>query len=169
MPGDNVACFYQIDLVIGGPLAEVGPEWILLRQRQLRLDAGKPGGPDMLIDANNGGNPCEDTTTTTGATTTGATTTAATTTVVNTTQETSTTLATTTTATTIATTTTGATTTVKQATPPPEETVEGTVVTSPETLPVTGSSTWPAARIGILMVLSGAAALALSKRRRAEA
>ena len=61
----------------------------------------------------------------------------------NTTQETSTTLPTTTTAptTTAATTTTGATTTINRATPPPDVTVEGTTVTNPETLPVTGSST----------------------------
>jgi LPXTG-motif cell wall-anchored protein len=47
--------------------------------------------------------------------------------------------------------------------------VEGTTVTNPETLPVTGSSTWPAIRIGIVMVLLGVAALALTKRRSAQA
>ncbi len=47
--------------------------------------------------------------------------------------------------------------------------MEGTTVTNPETLPVTGSSTWPAARIGILMVIAGVAALAFSKRRGAQA
>jgi hypothetical protein len=52
---------------------------------------------------------------------------------------------------------------------PTEETVEGTTVTNPETLPVTGSSTWPAARIGIVMVLLGVAAVALTKRRSAQA
>ena len=114
------------------------------------------------------------TTTTAGTTTTTAgttTTTGPTTTVVNTTQETSTTLPTTTTAptTTAATTTTGATTTINRATPPPDVTVEGTTVTNPETLPVTGSSTGPALRIGILMVLAGVAALAFSKRRGAQA
>jgi LPXTG-motif cell wall-anchored protein len=48
-------------------------------------------------------------------------------------------------------------------------TVEGTTVTNPETLPVTGSSPWEAARLGVLMVLAGAAALALSRRKGVEA
>ncbi len=52
---------------------------------------------------------------------------------------------------------------------PEEEVVEGTVVQPAEELPVTGAGSWAAARLGILMVLSGAAALALTKRRRAEA
>jgi LPXTG-motif cell wall-anchored protein len=51
---------------------------------------------------------------------------------------------------------------------PPEE-VAGTAVEPADELPVTGTRTWDAARLGILMVLAGIAALALSKRRRIEA
>jgi hypothetical protein len=215
MPGEDEACNYQVDAVIGGPLAIVGPNGSYYNDGTRGSNGKNSGGGNRLISSNNGGpGECATTTipttiaTTTIATTTIATTTipttiatttipttiatttipttiatttipttiattttAATTTVVNTTQETSTTLGTTTTGatTTAATTTTGATTTISRATPPPEETVEGTTVTNPETLPVTGSNTWPAARIGVLMVLAGVAALALSKRRGAQA
>ena len=187
MPGEDEACNYQVDAVIGGPLNVVGPAGSFYNDSTRGANGKNPAGGNRLITSNNGGpGTCESTTTTEGTTTTTEGTTTTTQGTTTTTQGTTTTLPVCTTCRTVeeTTTTTAATTTVGTTAPPttlapattvsrgevpPEETVEGTTVTNPETLPVTGSSTWPAARIGIVMVLLGVAALTLSKRRSAQA
>ena len=44
MPGDNAACFYQVDLVIGGPLADVGPSGSYYNNNT-RVGQGQEGRP----------------------------------------------------------------------------------------------------------------------------
>jgi hypothetical protein len=54
VPDVQTACNFQIDAVIGAPLAEVGPNGSYYSQDSRGL-YGKPSGPNMLIRANNGG------------------------------------------------------------------------------------------------------------------
>ena len=54
MPSRQVSCNFQIDAVIGAPLADVGPNGSFYSQDS-RGANGKPSGPNMLIRANNGG------------------------------------------------------------------------------------------------------------------
>jgi hypothetical protein len=54
VPSREDACNFQIDAVIGPPLAKVGPDGSYYSEDS-RSANGKPDGANMLIDANNGG------------------------------------------------------------------------------------------------------------------
>jgi hypothetical protein len=54
MPSAQIACNYQIDAVVGRPLAVIGPNGSYYRSEP-RIAHGRPGGRTTLISANNGG------------------------------------------------------------------------------------------------------------------
>lgn len=54
MPSRDIACNYQVDAVVGPPLAVVGPLGAYYGS-STRISNGKNPGTEMLVGANNGG------------------------------------------------------------------------------------------------------------------